>query len=192
MKAKIILLIILSSLILGCSTKRKDVSFTKEAKTEIEKIKVDSAKETKQEQKQIEKTNIKSSEKKEDLKTDVSIIGKTDNSNPFQYHNILNGDTLQTISIFGNADFKINNHYAKSEKKIDEKKEVEKLNIIQEVARKSVAKETIKEVAAEVKKVDKQIKEKSFTLGAWLTWIACFGIVAIIIGILIYFKKYRS
>lgn len=192
MKAKIILLIILSSLILGCSTKRKNVSFAKEAKTEIERIKVDSATETKQEQKQIEKTDIKSSEKKEELKTDVSIIGKTDVSNPFQYHNILNGDTLQSISIFGTADFKINNHYAKSEKTIDEKKEVEKLNVIQEVARKSVAKSTIKEVASELKKVDKQIKERSFTLGAWLSFMGYFSIIAIIIGILIYFKKYRA
>jgi hypothetical protein len=186
---KILILIILSSLILGCRTKHTAVSFTKEGKTEIERAKFDSVKDenTKQETKKI--IDNSAQQKKEDFSGDITIKGKSDSLNPLEFYNIANGDTLQSISIKGNADFIINNHFQKSKEEKKESGKEENLNIIQKTARDLVSRETIKDVAATVETKTKDITSRGFQAGAWIVW-ALLGIVAIIAtGIYFYFKR---
>lgn len=186
---KILILIILSSLILGCRTKQKAVTFTKEGRTEIERVKLDSVKEqtVKQETKKVTDNTIQ--EKKDEFSANIIIKGKSDSLNPLQFHNIVNGDTLQSISIRGNADYIINNHFQKNNNQKSESGKEENTNIIQQTARDLVSKETIKDVASTVTNTTKKITSRGFQAGAWIVW-AVLGIVLILAtGIYFYFKK---
>ena len=167
----------------------RSVSFTRQGKTEIERVKFDSVKEenVKQETKKIIDNSVQ--QKKDDFSGDIIIKGKSDSLNPLQFHNIVNGDTLQSISIKGNADYIINNHFQKSEQNKTESGKEESLNVIQKTARDLVSKETIKEVAEVVTTKTNEITSRGFQAGAWIVW-ALLGVVAIVaIGIYFYFKR---
>lgn len=180
MKPKILIIILLSSLLLGCRTKHKTSFYSKEGKTEIERITLDSVKEksVKESTKKIVDQTIK--KQTEDFSGDIVIRGKSDTLNPLIFHNIISGDTLQSIVIRGTADYYINNHYRKTAEDKKEKSSEEKTNIIQELAKDAVSKETIKKVAAEVEKKTNDIKTKGFQAGTWII-VAILGIVFIII-----------
>ena len=186
---KILILIILSSLILGCRTKQKVVSVTEQSKTEIERVKLDSIKEqaVKQETKKISDNTVQ--EKKDEFSGDIIIKGKSDSLNPLQFHNVVNGDTLQSISIRGNADYIINNHFQKNDNKKTESGKEESTNIIQQTARDLVSKETINEVAHTVTESTKKIKVTGFQAGAWIVWLF-FGVLIIVsTGVYLYLKR---
>ncbi|WP_426473454.1 hypothetical protein [Chryseobacterium balustinum] len=186
---QILILILLSSLLLGCRTKHKIVSFTKEGKTEIERVKLDSVKVIvkKEDSKKITDQNIKN--KKEDFSGDIIIKGKSDSLNPLVYHNIVGKDTIQSVSIIGNAEYSINNHYKKSSEENQQTKKEESTNIIQHLAKTAVSKETIKDVASAVSEETKKIKSTGFQSGTWIviTIIAVFLIC--IFFTYKYFKK---
>lgn len=186
MKAKILILILLSSLILGCRTRTKTSFYSKEGKTEIERVRVDSVNSVsvKNLQKKVSDNNVK--QKKEDFSGDIIIKGKSDTLTPFVYHNVINGDTIQSISISGNAAYTINNHYKKSEENKQESKSTESLNEVQKIARSAVSKETIKDVASAVTSTAVEIKSKGFTFGAW-SMIIAWGAVLIGACILLYY-----
>lgn len=189
MKPKMIILILLSSLILGCRTAKKDVHFTKEGRTEIERVKSDTStkEKVKSEDKNHSEHDIKSISQK--FSGDIIIKGKSDSINPFIFHNILNGDTLQSISIKGNADYYINNHYSKSKEQQKETKTEEKLSNFQKFARESVSKETITEVASKVKEVNKTIKSTGFQAGAYITFIIWGAVAIALIVLLLWLRK---
>lgn len=189
MKLKILIIILLSSLLLGCRTKHKTSFYSKEGRTEIERLKLDSVKEkeVKESTKKVTDQTVKKN--LQDFSGDIVIKGKSDTLNPLVFHNVVSGDTLQSIVIRGTADYYINNHYRKS---LEDKKESsieEKTNIIQDLAKTAVSKETIKKVAAEVEKKTNDIKAKGFQAGWWIV-LAVFGVVAIVIfGIYKYLKR---
>lgn len=189
MKAKILILILLSSLILGCRTKTKASFYEKEGRTEVERVKLDSVKETTKKQ-EVKKTSEQETKKhQEEFTGDIVIRGKSDSLNPLVYHNIIGRDTLQSIVIRGNADFSINNHYKKSEENNKDLKKEESTNIIQDIAKTAVSKETIKDVASTITQKTREIKSTGFQAGAWIIW-AILGILIIIAtGIYFYFKK---
>ncbi len=189
MKVRILIIILLSSLLLGCRTKHKTSFYSKEGKTEIERIKLDSVKEkeVKESTKKVTDQTVK--KKLEDFSGDIIIKGKSDTLNPLIFHNVVSGDTLQSIVIRGTADYYINNHYRKTSEDKQEISNVEKTNIIQDLAKTAVSKETIKAVAAEVEKKTNDIKTKGFQAGMWIV-LALLGVVGIVIfGIYKYFKK---
>ena len=181
---KIIMLIFLCSL-LSCSSRKKHVEFSEEGKTEVERISLDSLKSeiAKTETKKVIDKTIE--QKKNEISGDIIIKGKTDSLQDFKFHNVVNGDTLQVINIKGNSTFEIKNKYSKSEEKTVEKNKEENLNIIQQVARTAVAKTTIKKIATEMKKVDKDVKSKGFTFPVYL--IA--GIVIVVLVLLWFLWK---
>ncbi|WP_185269609.1 hypothetical protein [Chryseobacterium bernardetii] len=189
MKARILIIILLSSLLLGCRTKHKTSFYSKEGRTEIERLKLDSVKEKtlKETTKKVTDQTVK--KQMEDFSGDIVIRGKSDTLNPLVFHNVVSGDTLQSIVIRGTADYYINNHYRKSTEDKKETTTEEKTNIIQDLAKATVSKETIKAVAAEVEKKTNDIKTKGFQAGIWIV-LAVLGIVALIIfGISKYLKK---
>lgn len=180
MKLKILIIILLSSLLLGCRTKHKTSFYSKEGRAEIERLKLDSVKEkaVKESTKKVSDQTVK--KQIQDFSGDIVIKGKSDTLNPLVFHNVVSGDTLQSIVIRGTADYYINNHYRKTSEDKKESSSEEKTNIIQDLAKTAVSKETIKKVAAEVEKKTNDIKSKGFQGGMWIV-LAILGIVAIII-----------
>ncbi|CEJ71247.1 hypothetical protein BN1195_03592 [Chryseobacterium oranimense G311] len=186
---KILILILLSSLVLGCRTKQKTSFYRKEGRTEIERLKVDSVKEInlKESTKKVTDNSVKN--KKEEFSGDIIIKGKSDTLNPLIFHNVVSGDTLQSIMIRGKADYYIANHYKKSSEDKKETSSKEELNVIQKTARDLVSKENIKDVASKVEQGAKKIKTSGFQAGFWIV-LAVLGIVAIVgFGIYKYLKR---
>lgn len=121
--------------------------------------------------------------------SEINIIGKTDSLNNFKFHNIVNGDTLQSIIIQGNSTFRIKSkstdksilHTTENSESYD--------NIIQEVARKSVAKKTIKGVSETVIEKSKQVNRNGLSFRGWATFIiVSIVIICFIVGF--YYLKY--
>jgi hypothetical protein len=186
---QILILILLSSLIFSCRTRQKSVSFTKEGKTEVIRVKLDSVKEVFKKEDLKNVTDQNTQNKKEDFSGDIIIKGKSDSLNPLVYHNIVGKDTIQSVSIIGNAEYSINNHYKKSSEENLQTKKEESTNIIQDLAKTAVSKETIKDVASAVSEETKKIKSTGFQSGTWIviTIIAVFLIF--IFFTYKYFKK---
>lgn len=189
MKARILIIILLSSLLLGCRTKHKTSFYSKEGRTEIERITLDSVKEStiKESTKKVTDQMVK--KKLEDFSGDIIIKGKSDTLNPFIFHNVVSGDTLQSIVIRGTADYYINNHYRKSAEDKKETSSEEKTNIIQDLAKTAVSKETIKKVAEEVEKKTNDIKTNGFQAGFWIVMAVLGAVGIVILGIYKYLKK---
>lgn len=190
MKAKILLLIIFSGLILGCCrSKHKITTVSKEKIKEAEKVKIDSLNIQHSETVQNTAADLSAAEKISDISGEVSIKGKADSSNPFVFHNIVGRDTVQSISILGNAEYSINNHYVKASKEKTESKKEERTNIFQEASQQTVSKEISKEKTSVVSQETKKIKITGFEIAAWI-FMTILGITLILIFFTYkYFKK---
>lgn len=182
MKLKNLIIILLSSIIIfSCRNKVKVVE-TEKVKTH-EQIKTDSVieKTSKLSSDTIIKNVIKDNTKVNSLTGDIEIKGKSDTIKPFIYHNVQNGDTIQSISIIGNADFVIKSKFEKTEssKNIDEKSE--KLNLVAEFSRKAVSQETIKNAVSDFKKVENKVSVHSSPFGMIVFYtIICISVIAAI------------
>lgn len=186
MKAKIMLLILLSSLILGCRTKHKIVTTYKENKEETQKIKVDSLGSQNLKLVQNTSSNIVSDEKKNEVSGEVLITGKSDVFNPFIFHNVVGSDTIQSISIIGNAEYLISNHFSKSDNKKSEVRKEEVTSTVQENAQKSVSKEIGKKSVSEVAAKTNDIRSNGFQAGVWIV----IAVAAIILMLTFFTYKY--
>jgi hypothetical protein len=180
MKAKILLLILFSGLILCCRTKTKITTTHKENTKETEKVKVDSLSVQSSKSTQNTSTDTLLQEKKNEISGDVLITGKSDLSSPFVFHNIVGNDTVQSISIMGNAEYSISNHYAKTNHKKSEVTKEESTKIIQDSAQKTVSKETSKEVDSVVSEETKKIKVTGLEVAAWI-FLTIIGITLILL-----------
>lgn len=190
MKAKILLLIIFSSLILGCCrSKHKVMAVSRENTQETAKLKIDSLYIRHSETVQNTSADHLSTEKTDEISGNISITGKSDNSNPFVYHNILGNDTLQSISIHGNAEYVINNHYVKASQKKTENKKEKFTNAFQENAQHTVSKEAEKEKKSVISRETKKIKVTGFEITAWI-FMTILGVTLILLFFTYkYFKK---
>lgn len=177
---KLIILILLSSLLFGCRSRKKQLEITDYRTAEITKadtLKVDSVR--KAESRKIT-DQITVNKKEKQAEGEIEIKGKTDSANVFDFHNVVNGDTLQVIHIAGNADFTIKSKHLQKSEQSEIKKEAQYSNIIQEVARKAVAQSTIKETAGKIRQEAKKIESKGFTFGAWVSLAAAAVLVALL------------
>ncbi len=180
MKANILLLIILSSLMLGCRSKHKITSAYKENTKETETVKADSSglQSSQSIQSQLSDETLK--EGRNEISGDLLIKGKSDGSDPFVFYNVVGRDTIQRISIVGNADYSISNHYAKINHEKSEVKKDESTHVIHDVTRTMSSKETRKEVASKVSEETKKIQSDGLEILAWI-FIAIIGITLILI-----------
>ncbi|WP_029297147.1 hypothetical protein [Chryseobacterium hispalense] len=190
MKAKILLLIIFSGLILGCCrSKHKIITVSKENIQEKEKVKADSLSLQSSEAAQSTSSDMLLTEKTNEISGDVSIKGKSDASNPFVFHNIVGKDTMQSISIMGNAEYSILNHYAKTDHNKTEAIKEESVKMIQDITRNTVSKEVNKEKTSVVSQETKKTKVNGFEIAAWI-FLTIFGVTLILIFFTYrYFKK---
>lgn len=159
-----LILIILTS----CRTRTKDLAINEYQYAEIEKIDTNTVVSLDKSVQKIDKIEIKKDQTVKENDGDIIIKGKTDSLKDFNFHNIVDGDTLSDIYISGNADFIIKNRWKQTQKKETEKSESESLNIVAEIARKSVAQSTIKEVAIELKTKDVKVKSTGFSFPIYL------------------------
>lgn len=177
------------SFLTACNNRRKAVEFTREGRTEIEKIVRDTLIVEEKKDEKIRRDQIKTEEKKNDVSGEVEIKGKTDSANAFKYDHIVDGDTLQSISISGNADFIIKSRNEKKESRSASEVVSSSLDIVAKVARAVVAQDNIKAVASEIKKVEKTTVKKGFEFPVYF-----FGFLLLIIIFIVWFlwKKYGS
>lgn len=175
-----ILLITMSLIIMNsCRNRTKAVERLKERSEETIKQNSIIVVEKKDEVIDKKKEIVKIDKKEQSISGTSSIKGATTPDNDFNYYNIIAGDTLQKIHINGSADFTILNNYVKSEVKSEAVKIVDNLNIVGEIARKSVAVETIKTVAKDIKKVETSVKNKGFAFPFYVIFLI--GMIAIFI-----------
>ncbi|NIF06641.1 hypothetical protein F3J23_14420 [Chryseobacterium sp. Tr-659] len=177
---KILLLILLSSILLSCRTKHKITTTHKENTKESERIKVDSSSLQSLQSIQSQSDDVLQKEEKNEISGDLLIRGKSDGDNPFVYHNVVGNDTLQSISIMGNAEYTISNHYTKANNQKTEVKKEVSAKIVQDVTQKTASKESLKEIASKVSEETQKIKLNGFDAAAWI-FITIVGITLILI-----------
>ncbi|WEK71292.1 MAG: hypothetical protein P0Y62_06960 [Candidatus Chryseobacterium colombiense] len=186
MKEKIILLLFLSSLILGCRSKHKITTSYQEDKKETAKVKVDSLSVQNLKLVQNSSADVLLNEKKNETSGQILIKGKSDASNPFVFHNVIGNDTIQSISIMGSAEYSISNHYIKSDHNQSESKKSESVNKVQDIAKNVVSKETNKEISSAISQDIKKIQSNGFQAGAWIV----ITLIAIILILAFFTYKY--
>lgn len=189
MKAKILLLILFSGLILCCRSKHKITTTYQENKKETEQVKVDSVSEKNLQSAQNTSVDGLLKEKKNETSRKIQIMGKSDPSNPFVFHNVVGKDTIQSISITGNAEYSINNHYTKVDNKKSEVRKEQFTHVIQGLAQNTVSKEKIKEIDSEVFEETKTIKANGPQAGTWIVITIVIFFLIFIFFIYKYFKK---
>ncbi|KFF10875.1 hypothetical protein IW15_16985 [Chryseobacterium soli] len=180
MKVKIMLLIIWSSLLLGCRSKHKITTTYKENTTETENVKTDSFSAQNLKTGQSTSADAILEEKKSEMSGDLLIKGTSDASNPLVFHNVVGSDTLQSISIMGTAEYIISNHYAKADHQKSEGKKEQSTHTIQDVTQETASKETIREVDSKISEETKKIQLNGLDVAAWI-FITIMGITLILL-----------
>jgi hypothetical protein len=156
-------LIILSNLFLNsCRSVHKNKIEEKEIT--VEEVKKDST---------VVKDTIKEKVIQEDKKVDkvnnekqnigeAEVTGTTDASNPFEWYNIQNGDTLSVTKITGNAEFIIKTKWKDNNNSVKEATTEVKIDKVAEVSRYIVNEDNIKKAAKEIKSITKEVKKSEF------------------------------
>jgi len=187
MKAKILLLILFSGLILSCcKSKSKMTTVSEENRLETNKVTADSLTEQRLELTESAITNIVKNEQKNEISGDILIKGKSDLLNPFIYHHRVGNDTVQSISIVGNAEYSISNYYVKGDEKKSETVKKASSNIFQNLAHHAEAKEMISEKASSVSEEIKKTDNRGFQVGTWVV----ISVVVIILILVFFTYKY--
>jgi len=155
-------------LIASCSSRKKTLEISEYRSAEVTKIDTNTVISSEKKIQNTENSVKKSDQKIKENEGDIIIKGKTDSAKDFHFHNIVEGDTLSDIYMSGNSDFIIKNRWKKIDKKEVTEIKSETLNIIAEVARKSVAQSTMKEVAQELKTKEVMVKSTGFSLPVYL------------------------
>ncbi len=187
MKAKILLLMIFSGLILDCCrSKTKITTVSQENKQETEKVKVDSLGLQRVESTQNASAYISLREKADNISGNVLIKGKSDTSNPFIFHNVIGNDTVQSISILGNAEYSVSNRYTKASNERAENKKEEVTNVFQERAQSTVSKESDRAMTSVISEETKKLKVTGFEIAAWI----CITILGITLILIFFTYKY--
>ncbi|KUJ55308.1 hypothetical protein [Chryseobacterium aquaticum] len=189
MKAKILGLLVLISIAFGCRSKNKMTASYKDNSREKEMVKIDSVGSESSKSIQNTETSAFINENKNETSGDVVITGKSDESNPFVFHNVVGRDTIQSISIKGNAEYLINNHFKKAENKKSETKREEFISIIQELSQNAVSKDKNKETDSEISQKTNKITAKGFQAGSWIVITTIVVFLIFIFFTYKYFKK---
>ena len=183
---KAILPLLMILILTNCRSRKKEVLERNESKTETIVSKVDSNFVLNQAKKDNIKQDVKLQKDQSINNGSVIIKGKVDTiSTDFKYDNIVDGDTISSIFIKGNATFEIKNNWNKKKEKIDSVSVSQSENFVSEIARASVSKKNIKKAAEKIKETTKEIKTTGFSFPVYLI----FGIVLLVAVVLIIIIK---
>ena len=179
----------LSILILGCRSRKKIVQNSDLQKNETAKIDTNVVVSNEKKIEQIDKDKKKETEQVKYNDGDLVIEGETDTLKDFRYHTIIEGDTIADIFISGNSNFVIKNRWKQLDRKEIKESVVKKLNVVADIARKSVAQSTIKSVSEKIRKDNKEVVTKGTTAPMYLI----FGVsVLFIIGLVFLWFKFKK
>lgn len=155
-------------MLVNCRSRKKAIEISEYRSAEVTKIDTNTVVSEEKKIQEASKSVKTTDQKTKENDGDIIIKGKTDSLKDFTFHNVVNGDTLSDIHISGNADFIIKNRWKQTEKKEVVKEASEKLNIVQDLARKSVSKSTIKDVAEKIKNKTVDVKSTGFSVPVYL------------------------
>ena len=184
----IITLLILSVFVFGCKSKKvlkQEAKVTEKIEFKSKNIKDSSSSES----------VVKAAVGKKSLSdiiqsknTDIEIKGKVNPGNPLIYYNIVNGDTLDILSISGSAEVIYRSN--RNDIKRDSKSESDSLNTSDKQS-KSLSSNLIEGVSITAKAIQAKTTEvvkKDFQFGAYFTFLI-WGVVAVILIIIIMWVK---
>lgn len=189
---QIILLITTMLFLTACKTKtsvKSKIQAKEIIKTEY--LKKDENIIQKQEKKnEVKKAEVSEAEKKSETEFEIKGQAKTDE--PFEVHEIKNGDTVQSFTVIGNADVFIKNKTTESKLEKKETSSSSLENTLKEFTKSLINEKKLTEKVSEIKEAKKEIVTKTGTFWSF-GLIAIFGVVALVIlGLFIYFKNYRK
>lgn len=162
------MILFLLLLLTSCRSRNKHVEISEYKLAEVTRIDTNTVVSEEKKVQDLEKSTVKTDQKEKENNGDIIIKGKTDSLKDFTFHNVVNGDTLSDIHISGNADFIIKNRWKQIEKKEVTEKVTEKINLVAQIARKSVAQSTIKNVAEKLRTKETEVKSTGFSFPVYL------------------------
>lgn len=174
-------------LLTSCRNRTKHLEFSEYRSAEVTKIDTNTVVSTEKQMQESIKKKKKIDQQIRENDGNITIEGKTDSIKDFRFSNVVGNDTISDIYISGNADFIIKNRWKQIDKKEVITELAENINIVAEIARKSVAQSTIKEVAEVINKKEVTVKSKGFVFPVYLI-IGC--TVLFLISIFFLWKKF--
>jgi hypothetical protein len=169
---------------MGCKTKKvlKTESQETEKTEEVLKSKTVEKEEVKN------KTSVESKEeKKEDKKeekTDINISGKVDKENPFNFYNVVDGDTIDLFKITGKADFIFKSSKSTQKSTLNNKSSDNTSDSRNSERTISNAVENVKNTVKKVQTKTVEVVKKDFTIGSYFVFFL-WGLAAIALLIII-------
>ena len=158
------MILVVMILLTSCQSRKKSLDISEYRSAEVSKIDTNTIVSTEKQQIENISKQKKFEQKIKENDGDVIIKGKADTLKDFRYTNVVGNDTISDIFISGNADFIIKSKWKQSEKKEEFIEKSETVNFVAEIARKSVAQSTIKDMAETIKKKEVKVKSTGFTL----------------------------
>ena len=187
MKINTIILILMIGISFSCRTKSKITTEFKEVINENKKNTIDSSTVNYSKFTQQESSNELIQEKSNETSGNVSIKGSSDSNNPFIFHHLVGKDTLQRISIIGNAEYVIDNYFTKVDKEKTEIKKQESTNIVADSSRIYVLDKFENTISSEQKNKMQEIETKGFQFATWVS----FGIIVAILLLIFFIYTYK-
>ena len=174
-------------LLTSCRNRTKHLEFSEYRSAEVTKIDTNTVVSTEKQMQESIKKERKIDQQIRENEGNITIKGKTDSIKDFRFSNVVGNDTISDIYISGNADFIIKNRWKQIDKKEVITELAENINIVAEIARKSVAQSTIKEVAEVINKKEVTVKSKGFVFPVYLI---IGGAVLFLISLFFLWKKF--
>lgn len=190
MKATLTIISIL--FLFGCRT--KITSKEKEKTDEKIEIQIDRKYEV-HENVTNQKTETKKDEiqeKKKESSTDIEIKGKAESGKPLEIYDIQNGDTIQSLTVIGNASINFKSKRSNSDNSKKEISESETQNIIEKISREVVKEKNLVKAGKTIKKSAKDLKVKDMSTGTYITAIVLGSSAIIMFFIFLYFKRNKQ
>lgn len=174
-------------LLTSCRSRKKHLEISEYRAAEVTKIDTNTVVSTEKQMQESIKKEKKIDQQIRENDGNITIKGKTDSIKDFRFSNVVGNDTISDIYISGNADFIIKNRWKQIDKKEVITELAENINIVAEIARKSVAQSTIKEVAEVINKKEVTVKSKGFVFPVYLI---IGGAVLFLISLFFLWKKF--
>lgn len=171
----------------SCRNRTKHLEFSEYRSSEVTKIDTNTVVSTEKQMQESIKKEKKIDQQIRENDGNITIKGKTDSIKDFRFSNVVGNDTISDIYISGNADFIIKNRWKQIDKKEMITEKSESINIVAEMARKSVAQSTIKEVAESFKEKKTTVKAKGF---AFPVYLIIGGAILLLVLLFFLWKKF--
>lgn len=189
---KTILLILTMLILTACKTKTS-------VKSKIQEKEIIKTESVKKDENLIQKQEVKKEVKKEEVseagkksETEFEIKGQAKTDEPFEVHEIKNGDTVQSFTVVGNADIYLKNKRIESKLNKTEKSSSSLENTLKEFTKSLINEKKLNEKVTEINEAKKQIVTRTGTFWSFGLIGGLGAFALLLIATFIYFKNYRK